>query len=240
MSCIQELESRSEHLAEACAETREAFSAYLDGALDGHTMTRLAAHLQACSSCDAEFSAWRSMQTALSELGRARVPVDLQAQLRDALATEIVTGRHLSPSRRLASFYERTLVPAGLRLGAGFAATLVILGSAAWFLGTAMPVQANDERLAHLNAPKYLYSQIPAEPLATTDGYVAVLVDAKVDERGRVYDFDLVDGPKDPETRLRIQANLLESVFKPATVFGVPVPGHAMVMMTSTTVSARS
>ena len=67
---------------------------------------------------------------------------------------------------------------------------------------------------------------------------VAVLVDAKVDAQGRVYDFDVIDGATDPATRIWVEANLLESVFKPATIFGVPVPGHAM--MTYTAVSARS
>ena len=117
-------------------------------------MAQLAAHLRECADCEAEFAVWRSMQSALGTLGPAPVPAELQAQLRDALASEISTGRHLSPFRRLAGFWERSLVPAGLRFGAGFAATLVILGSAACFLGTALPVQANDDRLAHLNAPR--------------------------------------------------------------------------------------
>lgn len=241
MSCVEEIgvePGGSLELSEGCQQCRAGFSAYLDGALDGHSMAQLAAHLRECGACDAEFTAWRSMQSALGELGPAPVPTELQARLRDALASEIGTGRHLSPSRRFMSFFQRTLAPAGLRLGAGFAATLVILGSAACFLSTALPVQANDERMAHLNAPQYLYSQQAPEPITASKEFVAVLVDAKVDAQGRVYDFDVVDGPNDPATRVRIAANLLESVFKPATVFGVPVPGHAM--MTYTAVTARS
>ena len=241
MSCAEEIgvePGGSLELPEKCQQSRAGFSAYLDGAMDGHTMGHLAEHLRTCEGCDAEFTAWRSMQNALGELGPAQVPTELQARLRDALASEIVTGRYLSPFRRFMSFFECTLAPAGLRLGAGLAATLVILGSAAWFVGSALPVQANDERLAHMNAPRYLYSQEAPEPITTSNEFVAVLVDAKVDAEGRVYDFDVIDGPNDPATRLRIEANLLESVFKPATVFGVPVPGHAMI--TYTAVSARS
>ena len=225
-------------LPEGCEQTRAGFSAYLDGALDGHTMARLAAHLRDCSGCATEFAAWRFMQDALGALGPAPAPVHLHSRLQDALANERGAGRHLSPWKRAIAFSERTLAPAGLRLGAGFAATLLILGSASWFLGSALPVQANDDRLAHLNAPHYLYSQSASQPITTGSSFLAVLVDAKVDARGRVYDFDLIDGPDDPQTRVRIEANLLGSVFKPATVFGVPVPGH--VMMTYTAVSARS
>ena len=238
MSCFEELDRTEETLTEACEQTRAGFSAYLDGALDGRTMGQLAAHLRECTGCEAEFAAWRSMQSALSVLGPAPAPVELQSRLRDVLAGELGTGRHLSPFRRFAAFYQRTLAPAGLRLGAGLAATLVILGSASVIVGSALPVQANDDRLAHMNAPKYLYSQNAPEPIVTGASFATVLVDAKVDAEGRVYDFDLIDGPKDPQTRLRVEANLLGSVFKPATVFGVPVPGHSVVSYT--TVSARS
>lgn len=225
-------------MSEACEQTRGSFSAYLDGALDGRTMGQLAAHLHACEGCKTEFATWRALQNTLGELGPAKVPEELQSRLRDALASEMGTGRHLSPVRRLARLWERTLVPAGLRFGAGLAGAVVILGSASWFLGMALPVQANDDRMAHLNAPKFLYSERTPEPIATSGGYVAVLVEAKVDAEGRVYDFNIVDGPSDPTTRLRIEANLLQSVFQPATVFGERVPGH--VMMTFMAVSARS
>ena len=241
MSCVEEVgvaPEGSSELSEACVQSRASFSAYLDGALDGLSMAQLAAHMRECIPCDTEFTAWRSMQDVLGELGPATVPTELQARLRDALASEIVTGRHLSPTRRLAGFFHSTLAPAGLRLGAGFAATLVILGSAAWFLGAALPVQANDEQMAHLNAPRYLYSVTAPQPIATSNEFVAVMVDAKVDAEGRVYDFNIVDGPNDAATRLLVESNLLESIFKPATVFGVPVPGHAL--MTYTAISAKS
>ena len=238
MNGVEEIGVEPRALPAGCQHSREGFSAYLDGAMDGHSMAQLAAHLRDCAGCDTEFEAWRSMQNALVELGPAPVPAHLQAQIRDALASEIVTHRYLSPFRRFAGFSKRTLAPAGLRLGAGFAATLVILGSAACFLGSALPVQANDEQMAHLHAPRYLYSQTPPQSIAMSNEFVAVLVDAKVDARGRVYDFDVIEGPSDPATRLRIEENLLESVFKPATVFGVPVPGHAM--MTYTAISAKS
>ena len=238
MSWLKGRHAAQAELTESCEQSRAEFSAYLDGALDGHTMAQLAAHLGACPACADEFAAWRSMQTALGELGPAKAPLALQARLRDVLASEMGTGRNLSPWQRMMAFSQRTLVPTGLRLGAGFAATLVILGSAACVLGTALPVQANDDRMAHLNAPKYLYSQAAVGALASNKPFLAVLVDAKVDANGRVYDFDLMDGPEDAQTRLWVEANLLGSVFKPATVFGVPVPGH--VMMTYTAVSVRS
>ena len=220
-----------------CSEARGRFPAYLDGALDGVTMGQLARHLEGCSECRTEFRELEAMQQALNELGPAPVPEALQAQLRDTLAGELQRGRYLSPVRRLRGFWRDTMVPTGMRLSAGFAGALLLASGLSFLVGTAAPVQANDDRLAHLNAPRYLYSITPPAPITTSSHFVAVLVDAKVNAAGRVYDYQVIDGPTDEATRARVEANLLGSIFKPATVFGVPVPGHAV--MTYTALSVR-
>lgn len=200
-------------------------------------MGALAAHLESCTACEAEFAAWRSMQKALVDMGPAKLPGTLQARLRDVLASEINRGTYLSPLRRFAAFWERTLAPMCLRVSGGLAAALVLVGGAVWFIGTAAPVQANDDRLADLQPPRFLYSEVPPEPIAAGGEFEAVLVDAKVNADGRVYDYTLLEGPSDSASRARLESNLLGSIFRPATVFGVPVPGHAM--MTYTVVSVH-
>jgi hypothetical protein len=97
-------------------------------------------------------------------------------------------------------------------------------------------VQANDDAMAHLVAPHYMYSQVPPEPI-NTQRDMPIVVDAMVDSSGRVYRYTILEGPKDAEVNVRIENNLLSSVFKPATVFGVPVRGH--VVMTYTGVSVK-
>ncbi len=220
----------------SCALVKDQFSAYLDGALDGKSMQALAAHLEDCALCAAEFEAWRSVQTILGELGPAPLPTTLQAQLRDALAGELERGTHLSPVQRFAAVWQRTVAPMCVRLSAGFAAALLLVGSAVCVIGTAAPVQASDEHMTDLHPPRLLYSETSPEPIATDKRFVAVLVDAKVDADGHVYDYALVSGPNDTATRARVESNLLGSRFKPATVFGVPVPGHAMITYTTVSV----
>lgn len=223
--------------ADGCALVRNRFSSYLDGALDGRKMAHLAKHLTACDACRTEFQAWRAMQSALGDLGPVMAPEALQAQLRDTLAGELQKGTHRSPARRLQAFWRATLMPVGLRLSAGLAGALLLASSLTWVVGTAAPVQANDDRLAHFNAPVFLYSMTSPAPITTSGHFVAVLVDAKINAQGRVYDYQMLEGPTDAVTRSRVEANLLGSIFKPATVFGVPVPGHAV--MTYTAVSVR-
>ncbi len=225
-----------EPLPEICSQVRGSFSDYLDGALDGRTMGELASHLEGCIPCSTEFAAWRSVQCALGELGPSQAPAALQAQLRDTLASERRIGSYLSPFEQVRSFGRDTFVPLCLRLSAGFGAALVLLGTTTWFIGSAAPVQANDDRLVDLHPPRFLYSGVPFEPIATSPRFVAVMVEAKVDARGRVYDYAILEGPHDSETRARIETNLLASVFKPATVFGEPVPGNAMITYTAISV----
>jgi len=90
--------------------------------------------------------------------------------------------------------------------------------------------------MAHLVAPRYLYSEVPPDPI-TTRHDVPIIVEALVDSKGRVYDYTILAGPDDPDLKVRVENNLLGSIFKPATVFGVPVHGH--VLMTYTGVSVR-
>jgi hypothetical protein len=220
----------------ACLNIRSSFSAYLDGAVTGREMARIAAHLDTCGDCATEFHGWQQMQRALAELGPAQLPADLHSTLRHALAAERQRETHLTFVRHMALAWQRWLAPMALRATAGLAATAFIVGGLSYLFGPSIAVQANDERQAHLAQPHYLYSQVPPQPL---DAYqnVPIIIDAKVDARGRVYDYTIVEGPADSATRSVIVDNLLASVFRPATVFGVPVPGH--ILMTYSGVSVH-
>ena len=212
----------------SCEAIRGEFSAYLDGAVSGVEMARIAGHLEDCAGCSSEFAAWRSVQSALSNLGPAKVPVRLQARLRAAVAAERERGTHLPLSQRFAFEWRNWLGSAALRVAGGCAAAVVLLGSAAVFLAGPLSVQANDDNMAHLSNPHYMYSQVPPRPLPN-NRVVPVLVEAQVDTRGRVYDYSIVAGPSDPDVKLRVEENLLASVFKPATAFGIPVRGRVIV-----------
>jgi anti-sigma factor RsiW len=220
----------------SCINIRSSFSAYLDGAITGREMARIAAHLDTCGDCATEFHGWQQMQRALADLGPAQLPAELHSTLRHALAAERQRETHLTPARRISLAWQRWLAPMALRATAGLAATALIVGGLSYLFGPSIAVQANDERLAHLAAPHYLYSQVPPQPLETRHD-VPIVIDAHVDARGRVYDYTIVEGPADAAARTVIVDNLLASVFRPATVFGVPVPGH--ILMTYSGVSVH-
>ena len=215
----------------ACEPIRAEFSAYLDGAVSGIAMAAIAAHLEACNPCSQEFEDWRAVQQSLTGLGPAMPPAELHSHLLTAIAVEREHGTHLSPARqitrRFSMAWQTWLAPAALRVSGGLAAAIVLLAGLGWMFGAPIAVQANDDNLAHLVAPHYLYSEVAPLPIPM-DRDVPVLVEAKVDTQGRVYDYAIVAGPNDPAVRLRVEENLLSSVFTPATLFGAPVRGHVV------------
>lgn len=214
---------------------RAQFSNYLDGQLSGVAMSVLATHLDQCASCQEEFSGWRAMQDSLAHLGPARQPANLQSRLRSAIAAEHARDTHLPWSERWLAAWRRRCAPFAVQAAGGFALALVIAGGLSWIFAAPLAVEANDDDQAHLIAPHYLYSEVPPQAVATSGK--PLLVEAKVDATGRVYDYTVLAGPVTPTVRLHLEEDLLCSVYKPATVFGTPVRGH--VMLTYTGVSVR-
>jgi hypothetical protein len=226
----------SEENADNCEAFQAAFSAYLDSAMSGLQMVALQAHLESCSLCAEEFAVWRDVQRSLGDLGPAQAPFDLQAKLRRTLTEERSKGSYLPWSQQIRRAWRATFAPFAYRLSGGLASALLLVGSMAWLFAAPIAVQANDDKLADLDPPRFLYSQVPQQPFATQRDS-PIVVEALIDEKGRVYDYEILEGPKDQRVQVQVADNLLTSIFKPASVFGVPVRGH--VLMTYTGVSVR-
>jgi hypothetical protein len=218
---------------ERCEATRAEFSAYLDCAISGVAMAAIAKHLDACAPCSGEFEGLLAVQQSLAELGPAKPPARLQAQLRQAIAIEHERGTHLSPLSRFAVAWDTWLASAALRATGGFAATIVLLGALGWMFSAPLAVQANDDNMAQLISPRFSYSQVPPQPIAMDQ---PVMLEAKVDTSGRVYDYSILAGQLDQAARLQVEQNLLASVFRPATLFGAPVRGQVVLTYTGVSV----
>ena len=225
-----------------CEDMRGSFSDYLDGAVNGQTMQEIAGHLEACAACANEFSEWRAVQDSLAALRRPKAPQHLALKLRLAISHE-----HSRRSARFGSLFLNTLSlrwvntlrPMLVQVSAGFAVAVMLLGTVSFLLGTvAVPpaVLANDEPLAGITAPHYLYSAERPRAIVTAHD-ATIVVEAQVNAQGRVFDYNVVSGPLDPAARGQVRDELLLSVFEPARVFGTPV--RSRVIMTYAGVSVR-
>jgi Putative zinc-finger len=249
----------------SCSSIRDRFSEYLDGALTGVAMQQVAAHLESCAACSIEFSEWRQMQQALADLGPAKAPADLALRLRVAISQE----QTKTPRQSLARFQVRwsnTFAPFLLRASAGFASTVLLIGTAALLIGAFAvpePVEARDVPAGAATSPRFLYSMIESNSLdpnadpntvavsndehgkkshakvsvSTMDSSSnPIVVEAYVNSEGRAYDYRIVSGPNDPQSRARVETLLLFSVFEPARVFGEPVQGVALMTLSGVSV----
>lgn len=222
-----------------CAYIQASFSDYLDGAVNGQQMQQIARHLETCQPCTSEFAEMRAVQQSLVGLGPAKAPADLGMKLRLAISHESA-ARQSSRLDRFSLRWENSIRPLLVQVSAGFAGSVVLLGGIMLLLGMMAapePVMANDEPLGAMTTPHYLYSAVTPGAIVTDHDSV-IIVEAYVNEQGRVYDYNIVSGAVDPAVRSQVVDQLLLSVFQPASVFGAPVRGR--VVMTFSGISVRA
>ncbi len=221
----------------SCNQIREMFSEYLDGAVSGREMQAMSGHLEACGDCGAEFQAWRGVQQALGTAGAVKAPEDLGMRLRLAISHESAKrqGRWWN---NLQMRWENMLRPALLQASAGLAGAVVLIGGIGLLIGVVavpQPVLANDEPLGAMTAPHYLYSAVPEEPVTTSED-TTIVIEAKINSAGRVYDYAIVSGPQDEATEEQVRDQLLLQVYEPARVFGQPVKGQVLITFSGVSV----
>jgi hypothetical protein len=227
----------------SCSSIRARFADYLDSRLTGREMQRVARHLENCTKCTGEFEAERRMLSLLSGLGavsgKAKEPDDLLLRIRVRISQERAQ-RHRGRLARWELAWRNTVGPFLLQLSAGFASAVLLLGTVGLVVGMfAHPehAAAQDEPLGMATAPKFLYNSAATPDvgqIGTVNG--PVVVEAYVNGSGRVYDYRIVSGPTDQQTRAEVENLLLFSVFEPARFFGQPVRGLAVLSFSGVSV----
>jgi hypothetical protein len=213
-----------------CEPIRDHFTEYLDGRLTGHEMRSIAAHLEGCRECAAEWASHRQMQSSLAALGPVKVPADLLLRIRIAVSHERARSRQsrLEPWNLV---WKNTVGPFLLQAAAGFASAMLLLGTVtvlATMFTHPQKVSAMDEPLGDATAPRLICLSPGAEISPIGDASGPVVVEAYVNGEGEVYDYRIVSGPTDATTRSQVEDLLVGSKFEPARFFGQPVRGLAV------------
>jgi predicted anti-sigma-YlaC factor YlaD len=221
----------------SCNSIQLKFSEYLDGRLTGHTMQEIAAHLETCGDCSGEWKALKQTQMSLAALRSVPQPPDLLLRIRVAVSQERARSRRsVLQGWKLA--WQNSIEPFLLQAAAGFASAVLLLGTVTVLVGmfTRPEVaRGEDEPLGMATSPHFLYlssavssnDQISAAP---------VVVEAYINGQGEVYDYRIVSGPVDDNTRAHVLNLLLWSHFEPARFFGQPVRGLAVLSFSGVSV----
>ena len=212
-----------------CNRARSLFSSYLDGAVPGRQMQAVSQHLRECAGCRAEYAAWQRTQRLVASLGRRPCPPEVALRLRVAIsqaAAQRSQRRWQGLLVRIENLADAFMLPAT----AGLVSAIIFFGVLIGFMAT--PVQlsaARDDVPTLLYTPPRLQA-MPSDPaLQSATNAEPLVVETLVDANGRVQDYRILSGPAD-SSRLQPELNniMIFTTFQPATTFGVPTPGRAV------------
>lgn len=212
-----------------CKQAKSMFSTYLDGAVSGHEMRAISAHLESCGSCHTNYLALQRTQALLSSLGSRKAPSDLPLRLKLAIQRERSRGP-AHTLRNLGLRLEHAINSFMLPATAGLVTAVIMFGVLIGFF--ALPEIAND-------VPTSLYTppRLAAGPYAIEGLESPVMIEASVDATGRVQDYRILSGRDSDSLRVKIDSALIFTTFEPARAFGAPASGR--VVLAFATVSVK-
>jgi hypothetical protein len=222
-----------------CYQVQSNLTEYLDGRLTGREMQEIGAHLDDCRLCACEWNSMRELQDALAGLGPVEEPANLPLRIRVRVSQERARSRR-SIFTGLNLAWKNTVGPFVLQAGAGLASAVVLLGTIVFLVTMfAQPETAQattDEPLGDATAPHLLYfsNAQGGDESGAING--PVVVEAYIDDSGKVYDYRILSGPTDATTRSQVENLLLFSHFAPARFFGQPVRGLAVLSFSGVSV----
>jgi len=212
-----------------CKQAKSLFSTYLDGAVSGHAMRDISAHLEKCGSCHTSYISLKRTQALLSSLGSRKAPSDLPLRLKLAIQRERSRGPAYT-LRNLGLRLEHAINSFMLPATAGLVTAVIMFGVLIGFF--AVPEIAND-------VPTSLYTppRLAAGPYAIEGLESPVMIEASVDATGRVQDYRILSGHDSDSLRVKIDNALIFTTFEPARAFGAPASGR--VVLAFATVSVK-
>lgn len=210
-----------------CTETRSLLSQYLDGAINSKKQQAVRGHLAECEACAGEHALLGKTHRIVSSLGRKQPPPHLALRLRVAISREVAVARrpwYIGWSAHLQNAYRAFLVPAT----AGALSAVIVFGLLIGFFALPAQLQAqNDVPTALYTPPQLRYSTFDLTSGAADD---AVVIEALVDANGRVQDYRILSAPHEVHGQLtQLQNGLIFMQFSPATSFGKPISGKAVI-----------
>src|SRR5579859_1351306 len=222
-----------------CNSIQAKFSEYLDGRLTGVEMHEIGGHLESCRSCATEWMSLKQTQMTLASLGPVAQPPDLLLRVRVAVSQERARSRR-SVLQGWKLTWDNSVGPFLLQAAAGFASAVLLLGTVTVLVGmfTRPEVaRGEDEPLGMATSPHFLYTSSAVSSNDQVRGFSGpVVVEAYINGRGEVYDYRIVSGPVDDNTRAEVVNMLLWSHFEPARFFGQPVRGLAVLSFSGVSV----
>jgi hypothetical protein len=210
-----------------CSVVQRQMSSYLDGAVTRSQLAQMNEHIANCEACSADCESMRQMQKVVGSLGRKPAPPEVALRVRVALSKELANARRPrweSLKIRWENAFDAIMVPAT----AGLVTTIIIFGLLISFLYYPGQLSAaNDVPTVFYTPPELQFAPFElATGLSSADDLV---VEAYIDANGRVQDYRVLSGPENMKSLpTELKNVLIFTTFRPATTFGQPTSGRAI------------
>jgi len=233
----------------ACREAKTLFSPYMDGALAGTSAQEVSRHLRDCCDCETNFRSLQSTQTLVASIGRKQPPAELAVRLRIALARERAEQRKPALFMKLRWDWHPVIdrIEDGMRsfmlpATAGFVSAIICFAAVIGFFALPSQLSALDQN----DVPSGLFmpARLSSVPFTVQDDCgpdLPVVVEAFVDENGRVQDYRIVSNEPEselPKLRPQLDNALIFAQFEPAVSFGKPTSSRVLISFSRVNVHA--
>jgi hypothetical protein len=217
-----------------CREIARRLPGYLDGAVSARDSSRVREHIEVCADCRRFLENYRRLSVAVAQVEPIRPPADLVARIRAQASRERARREE---SRRLWSrarlFVENILEPLAVPATGGLATALLAFAILVQSLLVGMPMGAVPNDLpTNLLQPARLESlaPFPVSGFTTEEGHGVLMVQALLNERGEVVNYEILSGPDSATVRHQLDQVLLFSRFRPQMSFGRPTARGLVVL----------
>jgi hypothetical protein len=226
-----------------CEKVQSKLAGYLDDALvsaprpeERHSIRE---HLEGCTDCREELQRYRKLSVLLSRMPRAVPPVDLAVRIKVAAAQ--AQGRPSQWQRvkdRAEILLDNVFRPLTVPATGGLFSAIIIFVFVFHMMLPGITVQADPNDIPTgllqpaqlLSLADYPESAVPELQHPDAVWQHELLVDVKVDAQGQMVDYDIIDGPDNPQLRHHLYQVLLFSRFRPMLSFGRPTAGGHVVL----------
>jgi hypothetical protein len=210
-----------------CDLVRQSLGAYVQHRLSGRELSAVRGHLLSCEECHQEYEYQERLSSPLRELAAAVPPPTLATSIR----LQLFSKARLSLWDRWQVRLSNLMRPVALPAAGGLLTALILFTS---FIPAFSVFRASgfgdDVPTMLMTGPRF-----KGASLLDFSSEEDVLVEAWIDENGKVASFEILTPPYldgDPEIA-RIQSSnvLLTTLFEPATRFGQPIAGKVVMSL---------
>jgi len=208
-----------------CSNIQELMSPFIDSMASAEEAERVELHLAQCPPCQRQLQSYISLRSLMARVEPAQPPPDFILDTRVKLSR----ARHRSYLDRFESCVNNVLKPVAIPAVLGASVTTLLFAVLLAGLVSTPSVMAQN-----------IEDDVPVpglhEPVRPTDPTIVrfaqdhgkslgepVMILLHISNYGRVVDYQIIDGPRNPKVEGWIKEMLSLAGFTPATVFGRPV-----------------